>query len=150
MSLLPGRLRHEIDTSGSRSFQTIEPLTNYSLVRLQKDFNEGNTFIGAAATNTIRNLDGTDLEWLHKNATSGGVDFTQFFKDKNYKLTLALFASNVQGTTDAISRTQRSSARYFQRPDADYLEYDDTRTSLKAMVENWSLANSEATGTTCS
>jgi hypothetical protein len=41
--------------------------------------------------------------------------------------------SNVQGTADAISLTQQSSARYFQRPDADYLTFDDTRTSLSGM-----------------
>jgi hypothetical protein len=39
-------------------------------------------------------------------------------------------ASRVGGSADAIARTQRSSARYYQRPDADYLAVDDGRTSL--------------------
>ncbi len=123
-------VKSEIDSDGDRSFQVIEPLSNYSLVRVQKDFSEGNTIIGAALTNTIRKLDGTDLDWLHKDATTGGVDYAQYFKDKNYKLSGSFYFSQVRGTTDAISRTQESSARYFQRPDARHLEYDDTRTSL--------------------
>ncbi len=123
-------VKAEIDTDGDRSYQTIEPLSNYSLVRVQKDIKEGNTIIGGAVTSTIRKLDGTDLDWLHKDATTGGIDFTQFFKDRNYKLAASLYMSNVRGSADAIARTQESSARYFNRPDARHLEYDDTRTSL--------------------
>jgi hypothetical protein len=39
----------------------------------------------------------------------------------------------VQGSEEAIANTQTSSARYFQRPDADYVEFDPTRTSLSGM-----------------
>jgi hypothetical protein len=123
-------VKAEIDSDGDRSYQVIEPLTNYSLVRVQKDIREGTTIIGGAVTSTIRKLDGTDLDWLHKDATTGGIDFAQYFKDRNYKLGASFFFSNVRGTADAIARTQESSARYFQRPDARHLEYDDTRTSL--------------------
>lgn len=123
-------VKAEIDNSGNRSDQIIEPLTNYALARLQKDFNEGNTIIGAAVTNTIRNLDNTDLTWLHKNATTAGIDFQQRFNDKNYMFNLSLYMSNVQGSEEAIANTQKAPARYFQRPDADHLEYDETLTSL--------------------
>jgi hypothetical protein len=123
-------VKAEIDNQGVRSHQVIEPLTNYALIRVQKDINEGNTIIGGAVTNMIRRLDGVDMDWLHKDATSGGIDFTQYFKDRNYKLSASLYMSNVRGTEEAIARTQRSSAHYFQRPDADHLSYDDTRTSL--------------------
>jgi len=119
-----------IDQEGNERKETIEPLTNFALVRIQKDFNEGNSIIGGAVTSTIRRLDGTDMDYLHKNATTGGIDFTQYFKDRNYSLNASLYMSNVQGSTEAISNTQQSSARYFQRPDADYLEFDDTRTAL--------------------
>ncbi|MFC2089581.1 DUF5916 domain-containing protein [Bacteroidota bacterium] len=110
--------------------EVIEPLTNYSLARFQKDFNKGNTIIGAAVTNTTRKLEGTELDYLHKNALTGGFDFTQYFQDRNYKINAAVYFSNVVGSTDAISRTQLSSARYYQRPDATHLQYDSTRTSL--------------------
>lgn len=119
-----------IDNNGEEYKETIEPLTNYTLARVQKDFNKGNTILGGAVTSAIRKLDGTNMDYLHGNATTGGVDFTQYFKERNYMLNAALYLSNVQGSTDAISRTQQSSARYFQRPDADYVELDESRTSL--------------------
>jgi len=122
-----------IDLNGTERQETIEPLTNYALVRIQKDFNKGNSIIGGAVTSTIRRIDGTDMDYLHKNATSAGVDFTQYFKDRNYTLNGALYMSNVQGSADAISITQESSARYYQRPDADYVEYDPTRTALSGL-----------------
>jgi len=122
-----------IDNEGEEYQETVEPLTNYTLARVQKDFNKGNTIIGGAITSAIRRLDGTDMDYLHKNATTGGVDFTQYFKDRNYMLNAAFYLSNVQGSTDAISYTQQSSARYFQRPDADYVELDESRTSLSGV-----------------
>ncbi len=122
-----------IDNEGLERTETVEPLTNYSLARIQKDFNKGNSIIGGAVTSTIRRLDGTDMDYLHKNATSAGMDFTQYFKERNYSLNAALYLSNVQGSTEAISITQQSSARYFQRPDADYVEFDSTRTSLSGV-----------------
>jgi len=130
MEALTADTKATIDQSGVEHKETIEPLTNYSLARVQKDFNKGNSIIGGAVTSIIRSLDGTNMKYLHKNATSGGVDFTQYFNERNYSLSAALFLSNVQGTTEAISITQQSSARYFQRPDAAYVEFDDTRTSL--------------------
>lgn len=123
-------VKAEIDDQGDRSHQVIEPLSNFALLRVQKDIKEGNTIIGGALTSTIRKLDGVDMDWLHKDATTGGLDFTQFFNDRNYKLSAVLYMSNVRGSEEAIARTQRSSARYFQRPDAEHISYDDTRTSL--------------------
>lgn len=122
-----------IDNQGERRNETVEPLTNYALARVQKDFNKGNSIIGGAVTSTIRKLDGTDMETLHTSATTAGIDFTQYFKDRNYSLNASFYMSNVQGSTEAISNTQGSSARYFQRPDADHLEFDSTLTSLSGV-----------------
>ncbi|MEN8227668.1 MAG: DUF5916 domain-containing protein [Bacteroidota bacterium] len=133
MEALTADTRATIDNGGEERKESVEPLTNYSLARIQKDFNKGNSIIGAAVTSAIRKLDGTDLKYLHKNATTAGVDFTQYFKERNYTLNASLYLSNVQGTSEAISYTQQSSARYFQRPDADYIEFDDTRTSLSGI-----------------
>jgi len=38
--------------------------------------------------------------------------------------------SSVKGSADAIARLERSAVHSYQRPDADHLEYDPTRTSL--------------------
>ena len=120
----------EIDKEGERSYETVEPLTNYFIGRVQKDFNEGKTIIGGIITSTNRNLDGNLGSFMHKAAYSGGMDFTQYFKDKNWQLSLNAAFSQVNGTAQAIENTQRSSARYFQRPGKDYAVLDPSRTSL--------------------
>jgi hypothetical protein len=120
----------EIDTVGGRYMESVEPLTNYFVGRVQKDFREGNTIIGGILTSTYRDLDPNLAEFMHKNAFSGGLDFTQYFKDKSWKFNINAALSNVTGTKEAISLTQQSSARYYQRPDKDYAVYDPDRTSL--------------------
>jgi hypothetical protein len=122
-----------IDREGERREETVEPLTNYSLARIQKDFNKGNTILGGAVTNVIRRLDGTSLESLHSDATTGGVDFAQYFRERNYTLNASLYFSHVGGTEEAIAETQQSSARYYQRPDAEHLVFDSARTSLSGL-----------------
>jgi len=120
----------EIDKEGEKSFETVEPLTNYFVGRVQKDFNEGKTIIGGILTGTNRNLDANTGTYLHKAAYSGGLDFAQYFRDKNWMFSLNAAFSQVNGTTDAIANTQKSSAHYYQRPDKDYAVFDPDRTSL--------------------
>ncbi len=112
------------------SYITAEPLSNFALGRMQKDLNDGKTIIGGLITSTIRQLDETTEDYFHKSATTGGLDFTQYFGDRNYILQLRTVFSTVTGTEDVIARTQRSIIHNFRRPDADYTEYDPTRKSL--------------------
>ena len=123
-------VKARIDYAGERTTDIVEPLTNYSLARVQKDINKGNAIIGGALTSTIRRLDDTGMDYLHRNATTAGIDYTQFFQERNYMLQTSLYMSHVEGSEEAIKRTQMSSARYFQRPDASHVELDETRTSL--------------------
>ncbi|MFZ0282518.1 MAG: DUF5916 domain-containing protein [Bacteroidales bacterium] len=120
----------EIDKEGERSYETVEPLTNYFVGRVQKDFNDGKTIIGGIVTGTNRNLDTNLDDFMHKGAYTGGFDFTQYFKDKNWSISLSTAFSQVRGTKQAIEETQLSSARYFQRPGKDYATLDPERTSL--------------------
>jgi hypothetical protein len=87
-------------------------------------------------TSTIRSLDDDTEDYFHKNATSGGIDFTQYFGKKNYIFQLRTVFSNIGGNENAIARTQRSAIHNFTRPDADYVEYDPTRTSLSGFGGN--------------
>ena len=122
-----------VDRNGVEGEEQIEPLTNYSLIRIKKDIDDGNTIIGGAVTSTIRRLNETDLQELHKNATTAGIDFTHYFKERNYEFSFSVYGSNVNGTKEAIRETQLSSARYFQRPDAEYMDYDPEKTSLNGI-----------------
>jgi len=128
-----------IDTTGGRITELVEPMTNFFLGRVQRDFKDGNTILGGIFTSTNRDLDASlwksDIDarmgdYLHKSAYTGGIDFTQYFKEKSWSFNLNTAFSLVNGSKDAIARTQLSSARYYQRPDNDYVEFDPNRTSL--------------------
>ena len=120
----------EIDFEGDHRFETIEPLTNYFVGRIQQDFNKGVTTLGALITSTNRFIDEPNLEFLHSSALTGGVNFTHTWKDRNYYFSFNNMFSQVKGSEEALLRTQESSARYFQRPDAGHLEIDSSLTSL--------------------
>jgi hypothetical protein len=122
--------RAEIDDGGVRSHATVEPLTNYFVGRLQQDFHGGDTQFGGMVTAVNRDIDDPQLDILRDEAYSGGLDFSTYFRDRDYRLQANVFASEIRGSTDSISAAQRSSARYYQRPDNDYVTLDDTRTSL--------------------
>jgi hypothetical protein len=127
---MTAEVKAEIDTVGGRKLETVEPLTNYMVGRIQKDFKEGKTIIGGIFTSTNRVLDSNLSDILHKAAYTGGIDFTQYFKDKNWMFNLNTAFSLVEGSKTAIEKTQKSSAHYFQRPDNNYSPLDTTRTSL--------------------
>jgi hypothetical protein len=124
------REQAEIDTIGGRIHSTVEPFTNYFIGRVQKDINNGKTLIGGIFTSTNRELDAEVRDVLHKAAYTGGVDFTQYFKDKNWMFNMNTAFSLVEGSEKAITSTQKSSSHYFQRPDRNYARLDTSRTSL--------------------
>ncbi len=108
----------------------MEPLTNFVVTRVIKDFNSGNTIIGGGFTNTHRFFDGTGINSLTTTANTGGVDFKQFFDNKKWFFSLSTSFSMITGNPLSIENLQRSSVHYFQRTDAHYLEVDPTRKSL--------------------
>jgi hypothetical protein len=67
---------------------------------------------------------------LNRSAYSGGVDMNWRFKDGMYSIATLAGFSHIRGDSLAITRAQRSSARYFQRPDARSFHLDSSRTSL--------------------
>ena len=113
-----------------KSTEVVEPFTNYFIGRLQKDIDKGNTRIGGMFTATNRDLNDPGLKFLPQSAYTGGLDFDHSWKNKTYNLSLKAVFSLVQGDSSAITRLQRSSVRYFQRPDANYVSLDSNRTRL--------------------
>ncbi|MEM6720226.1 MAG: DUF5916 domain-containing protein [Bacteroidota bacterium] len=124
-----GREFAEIDNNGTRRTELVEPLTNYFVGRLQKDFNERNTFVGGIFTATHRRLE-DNLNFLHRAAYSGGLDFTHNWKDRTYYAQGNIVASHIEGSKEAIAATQNSLTHLFQRVDAGHVEVDPNRTSL--------------------
>lgn len=120
----------KIDSLGYTRKQVVEPLTNYFVGRAQQDVNKGNTLIGAMFTATNRKIEDKGLAFLHTDAYSGGIDLTHNWKERTYYFSGKVLMSYVAGSTEAITATQTSSERYFQRPDNLHKEVDSTRTSL--------------------
>jgi hypothetical protein len=120
-----------IDGSNVESKTAVEPLTNYFVGRVSRDFRGGNTIIGLGGTAVNRDLSDTVFkDLLRTNADVGSLDFTHRWADREWALTGAFSRSLIEGSTTVIQSAQQSSARYYQRPDADYLNVDPTANSL--------------------
>ena len=120
-----------VDASAVRSESEIEPLTNYFAGRIRRDLNQGTNAFGVIATAVNRDL-GTDAlrGEMHAAGYSAGLDGQLQWANREWAVSGALAGSRVTGDAEAIARTQRSSARYFRRVDAEHLDYDSTATSL--------------------
>ncbi|MCK8521784.1 carbohydrate binding family 9 domain-containing protein [Aquimarina sp. D1M17] len=117
-----------VGPNGERE-ETVEPFTNYLVSRIQKDFNDNNTFIGGIFTATNRNLS-DNLEFLHESAYTGGLDFTHNWKNRAYYFKGNFVFSKVNGSAQAITRTQQSITHLFQREGADHLDVATNLTTL--------------------
>ncbi len=123
-----------VDGGGLETDALVEPLSNYAVARLARDFRSGRSYLGGVLTATHRRIpDGSALDFLHDAAYVAGIDGSHRFADDHYLVRGSVSGSHVRGSSEAIARTQRSPGHYFQRPDADHLSYDPTRTSLTGM-----------------
>jgi Domain of unknown function (DUF5916)/Carbohydrate family 9 binding domain-like len=113
--------------------QTVEPMTNYLVARATREYGKDSR-VGFMFTSTNRRLSDNLEPRLRENAFFAGVDGYTLFKDKAWILEWLTGSTLVTGAQDAIASTQRSSARYFQRPDAGHVEYDPTRESLSGYM----------------
>lgn len=134
-----------VNNLGHDTSCVIEPLANSFIGRLKKDFNQGQSMAGLFLSSVNRNLNTDRLfEEYRSSAQSGGVDFEHRFKNKPDWVISGLGAfSHIAGSQEAITALQRSSQRYYQRPDADYLSLDSTRESLDGLAWQASIMKSE-------
>jgi hypothetical protein len=117
-----------IEFNGQKRNELVEPLTNFAVARLQKDYEGGNTIIGGIITGVNRANGLNDR--LHKNAYSGGLDFVRYWKNRTWYVRGNIIFSHVSGTREAILNTQTAFEHLFQRPGAKEVSVDATRTSL--------------------
>ena len=120
-----------IDLNEQRREELVEPLTSYFVGRLQKDIKAGNTVLGGIITSVNREKGLKDL--LHKDAFSGGLDFLHHWDNRNWYVRGNVVGSHVQGSKEAILRTQTGFEHLFQRPNAGEISVDSNRTSLTGM-----------------
>ncbi|NAS10380.1 DUF5916 domain-containing protein [Poritiphilus flavus] len=129
----------KIDHNGERRKEIVEPLTNYFVGRLQKDFNDGDTFVGGLFTATNRDALTENVDFLHRSAYTGGFDFKHQWNDRDWYVGGNLVWSHVEGSADAIKGTQETITHLFQRVGADHVSVDSTRTSLSGTGGNLQL-----------
>ena len=110
--------------------EIVEPLTNYFVARVQKDINQGSTVIGGEITSVNRDIENKELNFLPENAFSGGLDFQQYWKNRTYYLRANVVGSYINGTSVAMLNRQQASQRYFQRPNASYVNVDSSITNM--------------------
>lgn len=128
-----------MDRHGERHEAIMEPLTNYFVGRARREFNGNTTRFGIIGTAVHRQLDDPGLTArLRSSAYSGGIDVAHEWSDRTWRIAGVFTPSYITGSPEAIMLAQRSSARYFQRPDATYLSIDSLATSMAgyyAMVD---------------
>lgn len=121
----------KVTFNGMEDKVVVEPLTNYTVARVQKNW-EGNTLLGGMITSVNRALDEPYLkDFMVRNAFTAGVDFTQYFKNRLYYIEAKAMMSSLGGSKEAIRALQQNAVHYYQRSSsADYLGVDPERRSL--------------------
>ena len=121
----------KVTRSGMEDVEVVEPLTNYTVARVQKNW-KGNSLLGGMLTSVNRALDQPYLEdFMVRNAFTAGVDFTQYFNNRLYYIDVKGMFSSLNGSKEAITVLQTNPVHYYQRESAaGYLGVDPERRSL--------------------
>jgi hypothetical protein len=118
LNSVTGRASADVQTAtGVRGTQEVEPLSDYFVGRVKRDFLNGNFVAGAVVSGVARNIDSTFAPLLARHAELIGHDLFYTFANHEYTWRMQAALTNVSGDPREILLRQQSSARYFQRPD---------------------------------
>ncbi|MDR1259155.1 MAG: carbohydrate binding family 9 domain-containing protein [Tannerellaceae bacterium] len=120
------------------------PFTSYSVARVQKDVDGGNTVVGGMLTAVNRSGQDRGPESLAGQAYAVGADFEQYFREREYYVRANVQGSYVAGSREAITALQRSPVHYFQREGARHVSVDSMRTALGGSAGSISVGRSGA------
>ena len=128
---LTARSSAQVTRDGKEDDVIVEPLTNYTLLRIQKNW-KGNTLLGGMITSVNRSLEESYLkESMVRSAFTAGIDFTHYFRNRLYYIDMKGMFSSLNGDKEAITRVQENPVHYYQRTSAaDYLGVNADRRSL--------------------
>lgn len=131
LDAVTGRERAHLSDGIERTARDVEPLTNYAVVRAQRELG-ARAGIGVLATSVIREQRDAGLAGaLASRATMAGLDGHWFIdRGRLWVLHGGIAGSWLQGSTQAITRLQLAEQRYYQRPDAPHVRTDAAATSL--------------------
>ena len=132
-----GMLGAVTDEESARIFNNLQfgrtqvaPRTAWGVARVEQEFGPPGSTVGLMATTVHRQLSPGDplTALLTRNALTLSGDSVLRFGD--FELQGYMGVTHVDGEASVLQRLQRSSARYFQRPDVDYVRFDPLRTSM--------------------
>ncbi|MDP9205352.1 MAG: carbohydrate binding family 9 domain-containing protein, partial [Gemmatimonadota bacterium] len=87
-----------VDAANVESTTPVEPLTNYFVGRIRRDFRGGSTILNLGGTAVNRDLSDTVFkDLLRSNAEVGSADFEHRWKNRVWTLTGALSKSRIAG-----------------------------------------------------
>jgi hypothetical protein len=115
---------------GTRVNQPVEPLANYTVVSVRRDLRQGATGLGFLGTSVLRDISDSVFQAMRSSAWTGGVDLFHRFGGHQFAINGSFAVSHIRGNPMAMTVAQRSSARYYQRPDQAYVSVDTAATSL--------------------
>jgi hypothetical protein len=132
-SALTDREYAKVRIDDENSEVEVEPLTSYNLFRTLKEFNQGQQGLGLMGTYVRRFFDDDTLQtFVSNNSVSIGIDGWVFLnQDKDWALGGWLGFTQIDGSKEYLTDLQESSRHYFQRPDADNLDFNPDLISLK-------------------
>jgi hypothetical protein len=130
LAALTSAERARVDRGGMVERSLVEPRAGYSVLRVARDFSGGQSGVGVIATLTRREGAAADALDLRRSAYAGGADFRHRFRGGDLEVRGYVLGSRVAGLPAGVLAAQRSSARYFQRPDADHVALDPGAESL--------------------
>src|SRR5688572_16334694 len=110
-----------VNADGLSGKADVAPLSNYFVGRARREMRAGQTVVGGMATAVHRNLDDDALAArVRSRAFAGGIDFAHEWADRKWSVSGHVAGSHIAGSSAVIDAAQRSSARYYQRPDATH------------------------------
>jgi uncharacterized protein DUF5916/cellulose/xylan binding protein with CBM9 domain len=129
--------REETSTfdAGTPGRVEVAPLTSYTVAAVQKEFGvpARTSAVGYGLVTFVeRDLEPESFlaNAVARRAHTGILDYRIRWLGGQYDMSAFLGWSSLQGDTSALLAQQVSARRYYQRPDADYVELNPRATSL--------------------
>ncbi|MEO6876998.1 MAG: DUF5916 domain-containing protein, partial [Gemmatimonadaceae bacterium] len=107
LDAVTGRANARVASAGGvHGTQEVEPLANYFVGRVKRDFMNGRVVVGGILSGVARNIDSTFAPRLARNAEMYGNDLFATWKDQMYTLRMSGAVTNVSGDAREIAQRQ--------------------------------------------
>lgn len=132
-------------TNGITTLKEVEPLSNATVFRTLKEFDESRYGLGFMGTSMIRKFDDGSLRNdFSSNSYAAGVDgWVNLDSAKVYVVNGYFIGTGVNGSKDFITDLQQRPIHFFQRPDMKTSRLDTNATSLNGWAGRVSINKQE-------